>query len=72
MVNRSYLRVVGGWKWRVIGKKFMDLSKAYACFPHDLLIAKLEAYGLDNNRLNHLLDYLRFNKQRTKVGSTKW
>ena len=39
------------------------------CLPHDLLIAKLEAYGLDNDSLNLLLDYLSFRKQRTKVGS---
>ena len=57
-----------------IGTSLMDLSKAYDCLPHDLLIAKLEAYGLDNNSLNLLLDYLSFRKQRTKVGSaySKW
>ena len=52
-----------------IGTILMDLSKAYDCLPHDLLIAKLEAYGLDNGSLNLLLDYLNFKKQRVKVGS---
>ena len=51
----------------------MDLSKAYD-LRHDLLITKLEAFGLDNDNLNLHLDYLTFKKQRTKVGSTynKW
>ena len=48
----------------------MDLSKAYDGLLHDLFVAKLEAYGLDNDSLNVLLDYLSFRKQRTKVGST--
>ena len=52
----------------------MDLSKAYDCLPHNLLIAKLEAYDLDSDSLNLLLAYLSFRKQRTKVGSaySKW
>ena len=48
----------------------MDLSKAYDCLSHDLLIAKLEAYGLDIGSLNFLLDYLILRKHRTKVGSS--
>ena len=52
----------------------MDLSKAYDCLSHNLLIAKLEAYGLDVGSLNFLLDYLSLRKHRTKVGSScsKW
>ena len=52
----------------------MDLSKAYDCLPHDLLIAKLGAYGLDRSRLGLLMDYHNSRKQRTKVGSSnsKW
>ena len=48
----------------------MDLSKAHDCLPHDLLIAKLGACGLDRSRLRLLMDYLNFRKQRTKVGSS--
>ena len=48
----------------------MDLSKAYDCLPHDLLIAKLEAYGLDMASLSLIKNYLANRKQRTKVGSS--
>ena len=48
----------------------MDLSKAYGCLSHDLLIAKLEPYGLDAGSLNFLLDYLSLRKHSTKVSSS--
>ena len=53
----------------IVGTILMDLSKAYDCLPHDLIIAKLEAYGLDTNSLRFLFDYLSCRKQRTKMGS---
>ena len=46
----------------------MNLSKPYDCIPHNLLIAKLEAHGLDKISLNILFDYLNNCKQRTKIG----
>ena len=45
-----------------------DLSKAFDCLNHNLLIAKLHAYGFDDSSLNYILSYLRGRKQRTKVG----
>ena len=45
------------------------LSKAFDCLSHDLLIAKLHAYGLDIDSINLLQDYLSNLKQRTIVHS---
>ena len=47
----------------------MDLFKAYDCLPHDLIFAKLEAYGLTKESLQLISDYLSYHKQRTKIGS---
>ena len=48
----------------------MDLSKAYDCFPHDLLVAKFEAYGIGKTGLNLIHNYLSNRKQRTKINSS--
>ena len=48
----------------------MDLSKAYNCIPHELLIAKLHCYGMNNTSLKLLINYLTNLKQRTKIRSS--
>ena len=50
----------------LIGTILMNLSKAYDYIPHDLIIAKFEAYGLSKSSLSLLLDYLTSHKQRVK------
>ena len=47
----------------------MDMSNAYDCLPHDLLIAKLEAYGIERKILKLIYSYLSGRKHRVKVAS---
>ena len=48
----------------------MDLSKAFDCLPHDLLTAKLEAYGLSPEAVQLLNSYLSNRMQQVRMGST--
>ena len=48
----------------------MDLSKAYDCLPHDLLIVKLDAYGVGIDSLTLIYSYLTDRKQKVKVGNS--
>ena len=45
----------------------VDLSKAFDCISHDLLIAKLHAYGLDFDKVMFLHNYLKHRKQSVKT-----
>ena len=45
-----------------------DLSKAFDCICHNLLIAKLNSCGFNRNALKLIYDYLCDRLQKTKVG----
>lgn len=45
----------------------IDLSKAFDCLPHDLLLAKLSAYGLSESACKYIQSYLTDRKQRVKI-----
>ena len=51
------------------GALLTDLSKAFDCFSHDLLIAKLNAYGFSMSALRLIQNYLSNRLQRTKINS---
>ena len=48
----------------------MDLSKAFDTINHELLIAKLHAYGFSIEDLEVLLRYLQERWQRVKINTT--
>ena len=72
--NTQHCLIIMLEKWRkaldnhhVAGALLTDLSKAFDCLNHELLIAKLNAYGFDKPSLSFIYNYLSHRKQRTKV-----
>ena len=55
---------------KAFGTLLTDLSKAFDCLDHELLIAKLNAYGFSPPVLRLIHDYLSNRKQRTRVNNS--
>ena len=59
------------WK-RALDKKHLagtlttDLSKAFDCLNHELLFAKLDAYGFNQESLLYIFSYLSGRKTKNK------
>ena len=76
--NPQYALTIMIEKWKksldenggIAGAILMDLSKAFDTINHELLIAKLAAYGFNENALAIILDYLSDRWQRTKINTT--
>ena len=56
----------GGIAWAVL----TDLSKAFDCLDHELLITKANAYGFNRSALLFVHSYLDSRKQRVRVNSS--
>ena len=64
----TLLRLVEDWKKVLdenlyIGAILMDLSKAFDCLPHDLIIEKLKPYGLTELSCQLMHSYLSGRKK---------
>ena len=70
-----FLNMIETWKnavdkGKIISAIFMDLSKAFDTLNHNLLIAKLGAYGFTKDALLLMKNYLSDRQQRVRVNST--
>ena len=52
---------------KIIGASLLDISKY--CIPHELLIAKLNAYGFDREALKLIYSYLKGRKQSVCINN---
>ena len=58
-------------KGKAFGVLLTDLSKAFDCLSHQLIIAKLNACGLSRSTLKLIQSYLSERKQRTKINQAR-
>lgn len=70
----TILRLLEDWKYALDNNEYvaailMDLSKAFDCLPHNILLCKLSSYGLTENANKLIESYLSERKQQIKIGN---
>ena len=65
--NNVLISLLENWKKninnnKIVGAVFTDLSKAFDCITHDLIIVKMEAYDFSEDSLTLLYSYLKRQK----------
>ena len=70
----TLLRLLEDWRGALdrheyVAALLMDLSKAFDCLPHDILLSKLLAYALRNESVQLLNSYLSGRKQQIKLNN---
>ena len=72
----SLVSLLESWKQALdnnqcVGALLMDLSKAFDCVPHGLLLCKLKAYGLHDDACVFIGNYLSGRQQRVKINTSR-
>ena len=75
--QHSLISLIEKWRKSVdnggaFGALLTDLSKAFDCLPHELLLSKLDAYGFDKSSLKLIRSYLSNGKQRVNDRYDLW
>ena len=70
------IRLLEDWRNKldnnnVVGAVLTDLSKAFDCIHHDLLVAKLDAYSFNRDTVAYIYSYLKNRKQFVRINGTQ-
>ena len=73
--QHALVRMLEKWKTSLdnrenVGAILMDLSTAFDCIKHDLLLAKLDAYGFNCEALRLVNSFLENRHQRVKINGS--
>ena len=67
--QHSLVVMLEKWKRECVSALSMNLSKAFDTINHNLMIAKLKAYGFSREALKSMQNYLKIRKQRVQINN---